>query len=49
MNDFEVVKLIGGGGFGSAKLVKRKKDDQLFVVKEVRIFSMSETERVEVL
>ena len=48
MEQFKEIKLLGQGGFGSAKLVKRKNDNELFVIKVVKISAMSETDRLQV-
>jgi serine/threonine protein kinase len=47
MDKYTKVKVLGKGSFGSATLVKRKTDGQLFVVKEVNISRMGTKEREE--
>ena len=36
MNDYENIKCLGKGGFGTANLVKRKKDGKHFALKTIK-------------
>ena len=47
MDKYVKVKVLGKGSFGSATLIKRKTDGQLFVAKEVNLTRMSAKERDE--
>lgn len=49
MNDYEQVRTLGEGGYGKAILVKRKKDNQLFVIKSVKLRGLPENEKKEAL
>jgi serine/threonine protein kinase len=49
INDFELIRLIGEGGFGSVFLARMKANDSLFAIKEIRksrISSMSHQSHV---
>ena len=49
MNKYDQVKVLGQGGFGKALLVKRKTDNQQFVIKEVRLTSLGPKDREEAM
>ena len=36
MNDFENIKCLGKGGFGTAYLVRRRRDGKLFALKTIK-------------
>jgi len=44
-SDYEVISQIGTGSFGRCCLVKRKRDDEIFVWKEVNYSQMRENEK----
>ena len=37
LNDFEILKLLGKGSFGTVYLVKRKKDSQIYAMKRINL------------
>ena len=45
LSDFEVIKQLGKGAFGSVSLVRRKKDSQTYAMKRIRLIPLSEKER----
>jgi len=45
MRDFERLKIIGQGSFGSAILVRHKQQQVFYVVKQINVAEMSEKER----
>ena len=47
MEKYVKVRVLGKGSFGSATLIKRKADDELFVVKEVNMATMNAKEKEE--
>ena len=44
-NQYEVIKQLGKGAFGSVSLVRRKKDSQTYAMKRIRLIPLSEKER----
>ncbi|OHT03030.1 hypothetical protein TRFO_29690 [Tritrichomonas foetus] len=47
MNKYEQIRVLGEGGYGKAILVKRRFDKKLFVIKEIRLSSLSPKDRDE--
>ena len=47
MKNYETIKTLGEGGYGKAILVRRKSDNELFVVKEIKLAKLSEQEKKE--
>ena len=45
LTDFEILKQLGKGAFGSVSLVRRKKDSQTYAMKRIRLIPLSEKER----
>ena len=45
LSDFEILKQLGKGAFGSVSLVRRKKDSQTYAMKRIRLIPLSEKER----
>jgi NIMA (never in mitosis gene a)-related kinase len=42
MNNYITEKIVGKGSFGSALLVRRKRDNQKFIIKEIRMTNMND-------
>ena len=42
LSDFETVKELGSGSFGSVKLVKKKDDQQLMALKTVSLSKLTQ-------
>lgn len=49
MNKYEQIRVLGEGGYGKAILCKRKSDSNLFVIKEIRLSSLSPNDREEAM
>jgi len=47
LQEFEIIKVIGQGSFGSAVLVRHLTDNQYFVAKQINVSEMNEKERSE--
>ena len=45
MEQYQIIRKIGKGSFGTVNLVRRKKDKQLFVMKEMKVGSVSAKEK----
>ena len=45
LNDFEIGKELGKGAFGSVYIVKRKQDNKIYAMKQVKIVGLSKKER----
>lgn len=45
LSDFEIVEQLGSGSFGKVMKVRSKKDQQLYVWKEIDYSKMSEKEK----
>lgn len=45
LSDFETVKDLGSGSFGSVKLVRKKDDNQIFAMKTVSLGRLSQKEK----
>ena len=45
VSEYERIKTVGKGSFGSAVLYRRKDDDSLVVIKEINMLELSTTER----
>jgi len=45
IRDFNVIKKLGEGSFGTVYLVKRLSDGQLYAMKKVRIYGMNEKDK----
>uniref|UniRef100_A0AC35UHH6 Protein kinase domain-containing protein n=1 Tax=Rhabditophanes sp. KR3021 TaxID=114890 RepID=A0AC35UHH6_9BILA len=48
-NNYELIKKVGSGAFGSAILYKRKLDDTLVIIKEIDMNGISQREREQAL
>ena len=48
-NDFEILKKLGQGSFGSVFKVRRKCDNEIYAMKKVKLFMLSEKERLNAL
>jgi len=49
MNDFQMLRQLGKGAFGSVSLVKRKEDNQIYAMKRVKISSLNAKEKENAL
>jgi NIMA (never in mitosis gene a)-related kinase len=49
LKDFEVIKELGKGAFGSVSMVRRKEDGKRYAMKRVRISALDEKERENAL
>ena len=45
LSDFEIIKQLGKGAFGSVNLVRRKKDMKTYAMKRILLTSLSKKER----
>ena len=45
LNDFEIGKELGKGAFGSVYIVKRKQDNKIYAMKQVKIIGLSKKEK----
>ena len=49
MNDFEIIKELGKGVFGTVLLVKRKEDNNIYAIKRVQISGLNQKEKQNAL
>ena len=49
LNDFEIIKELGKGAFGIVYLIKRKKDNTIYALKQVKITKMEKKEKMSSL
>lgn len=49
MNDFEIIKELGKGAFGTVLLVKRKEDNNIYAIKRVQISGLNQKEKQNAL
>ena len=49
LNDFEILKELGKGSFGIVYLIKRKKDNTIYALKQVKITKMEKKEKMSSL
>lgn len=49
LKNFQNIRLLGEGSFGTVYLVKRKSDDQLYALKKVKMLPLGEKERQNAL
>ena len=49
LNDFEIIKELGKGSFGIVYLIKRKIDNSLYALKQVKLSKMEKKEKISSL